>query len=94
MRKTKAVPSAKVHRKLSRSESGWTVESCMVWISTKQGHLIQSRDLYRSHDEAITDMKRRSMKYLTGRCQPETEEQVQWKIMSVDHVGHITGEHA
>jgi hypothetical protein len=51
------------------------------------GHLIRSRDLYRSHDEAITDMKRRSMKYIAGRCQPETQEQVQWKTMSIDRAG-------
>jgi hypothetical protein len=78
--RSEVLSCVKVNMTLSHTEDGWNVSHCMVWVTTSQGKLIQSGDQYRSKEEAITEMKRRSMKYIAGRGKSETEDQVKWHI--------------
>jgi hypothetical protein len=78
--RSEVLSCVKVNIKLSHTEDGWKVDRCMVWITTSQGKLIQSGDRYKSHGEAVTEMKRRSMKYIAGRGKSETVDQVKWHI--------------
>ena len=71
---------ANIEIKLNDEGDQWYVKACSANINNKDLHPMPSGELFKTKDLAITEMKRRIMKWFKEKGCTETEDAVEWRI--------------